>query len=148
MQVFLPYENFQHTARILDDKRLGKQRVEVFQLLTTTKGWKRHPVYLMWEDYKTVLTTYGIAICDEWIERGFSDSIKDELLHISRKFLYPVTDQNLLKDTICYPPWLGDERLHRSHRSNLKRKDPTHYHFVDVPDDLPYWYPEEDYAKN
>jgi hypothetical protein len=43
-----------------------------------------------------------------------------------------------------YPPWLGDERLHASHRSNLLRKDPEHYGQFEwtEPDDLPYWWPE------
>ena len=41
------------------------------------------------------------------------------------------------------PPWLGDPALHRSHQSNLVRKDPAFYkeHFPDVPDDLPYVWP-------
>ncbi|MER3453404.1 MAG: cytoplasmic protein, partial [Chloroflexota bacterium] len=41
------------------------------------------------------------------------------------------------------PPWLGNEALHRSHRSSLVRKDPAWYRprFPDVPDDLPYVWP-------
>jgi hypothetical protein len=41
------------------------------------------------------------------------------------------------------PPWLGDEQLHRSHQSNLIRKDPGFYRplFPDVPPDLPYVWP-------
>jgi hypothetical protein len=41
------------------------------------------------------------------------------------------------------PPWLGDERLHRSHRSALVRKDPRHYRdrFDDVEDDVAYFWP-------
>ncbi|MBB5805726.1 hypothetical protein F4560_005494 [Saccharothrix ecbatanensis] len=41
------------------------------------------------------------------------------------------------------PPWLGDDDLHRSHRSALLRKDPDHYRplFPDVPDDLDYVWP-------
>jgi predicted TPR repeat methyltransferase len=43
------------------------------------------------------------------------------------------------------PTWLGDEELHRSHRSNLLRKFPDHYASLfenDLPDDLPYVWPE------
>ncbi|HEX7304900.1 MAG TPA: cytoplasmic protein, partial [Lentzea sp.] len=41
------------------------------------------------------------------------------------------------------PPWIGDEAVHRSHRSSLVRKFPEHYRrfFPDVPDDLPYVWP-------
>jgi hypothetical protein len=42
------------------------------------------------------------------------------------------------------PPWLGVERLHRSHRVALVRKDPASYatRFDPVPEDEParyYW---------
>jgi hypothetical protein len=42
-----------------------------------------------------------------------------------------------------YPPWLGDEALHRSHQSNLIRKDPAFYAplFPGIPADLPYIWP-------
>lgn len=33
MQTFLPYEDFEQTASVLDRQRLGKQRVETLQLL-------------------------------------------------------------------------------------------------------------------
>ena len=42
------------------------------------------------------------------------------------------------------PAWLGREDFNRSHQSSLLRKDPEHYRpqFPDVPDDLPYVWPE------
>ena len=42
------------------------------------------------------------------------------------------------------PWWLGNEDFHRSHQSNLLRKDPVHYAIFDVPDDLPYLWPMEE----
>jgi hypothetical protein len=41
------------------------------------------------------------------------------------------------------PPWLGDERLHRSHRAALVGKDPIHYRdrFDDVEEDVAYFCP-------
>jgi Pyrimidine dimer DNA glycosylase len=33
VQTFLPYPDFARTAAVLDDRRLGKQRVEVLQIL-------------------------------------------------------------------------------------------------------------------
>jgi len=44
------------------------------------------------------------------------------------------------------PGWLGDGRVHLSHRSALVRKDPEFYRpaFGDVPDDVPYHWPDAD----
>ena len=44
------------------------------------------------------------------------------------------------------PRWLGDKRLHRSHRSKLLAKDPLHYgrFFTDVPPDVEYFWPDGD----
>ena len=47
MQTFLPYASFIKSAQCLDDKRLGKQRVECLQILKAIKdvnyGWRNHP---------------------------------------------------------------------------------------------------------
>jgi hypothetical protein len=46
----------------LDDKRLGKQRVETYQLIRalegTTKGWRNHPACVMWEKNIDALKLY------------------------------------------------------------------------------------------
>ena len=44
---------------------------------------------------------------------------------------------------IVMPPWLGNEALHASHRSNLLRKDPGFYgrYGWTEPADLPYVWP-------
>ena len=44
MQTFLPHRDFEQSAKCLDMKRLGKQRVEAYQLLLimhdpNKKGW-------------------------------------------------------------------------------------------------------------
>jgi len=49
VQTFLPYTDFIKSAKCLDYKRLGKQRVEAKQILnillgeTTKAGWTNHP---------------------------------------------------------------------------------------------------------
>ena len=47
MQTFLPFKSFQKTAKCLDYRRLGKQRVETMQILKALSqenyGWKNHP---------------------------------------------------------------------------------------------------------
>ncbi len=41
MQTFLPYPDFKESFRALDSKRLGKQRVEAFQILNAIMGRPR-----------------------------------------------------------------------------------------------------------
>jgi Pyrimidine dimer DNA glycosylase len=38
MQTFLPYSDITESLRVLDDKRLGKQRVETFQIINAITG--------------------------------------------------------------------------------------------------------------
>lgn len=139
MQTFLPYKSFALSAEVLDDKRLGKQRVEVYQILRTlagiTDGWKNHPAIKMWEGYETVLILYGTAICDEWIDRGFKDTCRDKILDMNFHFdLYKVGKG------VAYPDFLGNQLFHDSHKSNLLRKNFNYYKQFNwkVPTDLPY----------
>ena len=135
MQTFLPYADFESTARVLDRQRLGKQRVECLQLLTAINvggGWSNHPAANMWRGYEQSLIDYGVVICDEWIRRGYKDTCRP----LIRNFRYSFK--------LSGPPhWLGDEAFHRSHRSNLTRKKPEHYsQFWIEPPDLEYVWPE------
>lgn len=47
MQTFLPFPSFIESARVLDNKRLCKQRVECLQILKAlhdpSYGWQNHP---------------------------------------------------------------------------------------------------------
>jgi hypothetical protein len=148
MQTFLPYADFAASAAVLDDKRLGKQRVEALQVLRAltyeTYGWKHHPAVRMWDGYADALAAYGIAICDEWTRRGRADTcagtIADDLAAAG---LGPPRRQAALAAEGRLPPWLGDERVHRSHRSALVRKDPDRYRdvFPDADPDEPYFWP-------
>jgi len=66
MQTFLPYSDITESLRVLDDKRLGKQRVETFQIInaitgrpkldgTPYKGWLNHPCSVMWRKHVPLL---------------------------------------------------------------------------------------------
>lgn len=150
MQTFLPYigeyENamaiYEESAALLDQKRLGKQRVETLQImkaLITGKGWIHHPVTKMWAGYEWSLLMYQWAICEEWVHNfGFKDTcfVKTAALYFDNVKLTPETDHS-------DPPWLGNKAFHLAHQSNLVRKDPEYYgkKFPNVPDDLPYIYP-------
>ncbi|SDM23776.1 hypothetical protein SAMN04489726_0524 [Allokutzneria albata] len=145
MQTFLPHADFAASAAVLDDRRLGKQRVETLQILRALVwpeyGWKRHPAVTMWRGFTRALVGYGVEMCREWGARGHADSTVDSLLEFSGG---EVPEQGELIDTGAVPPWLGDEAVHVSHRSALVRKEPEHYRrfFPDVPDDLPYTWPK------
>jgi len=139
MQTFLPYDDFVQTSRCLDRQRLGKQRVEVLQLLKafdTGKGWVNHPAAKMWRGYEGKLIDYGHEICQEWKERGYKDTCDEKICAYELVF-----DVDRLMDPM--PPWMGDPAFHLSHKSNLLRKMPDHYRqfWPDVPDDLPYVWP-------
>lgn len=121
MQTFLPYPNFEQSARCLDRKRLGKQRGEAKQILMILRNdtahwkdpdaWQNHTAVLMWVNFPYALAEYGRIICDEWIRRGFVDNTKPYFT--KRKPLFEVP----------MPPWLGREDIHASHRSRLLEKD-------------------------
>lgn len=148
MQTFLPYASFAESAAVLDPRRLGKQRVEVIQIVRalTVPGyaWKHHPATLMWQGHEEALGAYGRAMVREWRALGFDDTCEATI--VADLALAGVPDprpQGALAAAGALPPWLGDEAVHRSHRSALLRKDPAWYapRFPGVPDDLPYVWP-------
>jgi hypothetical protein len=148
VQTFLPYADFERSARVLDAKRLGKQRVETIQVVRalTVPGyaWAHHPAALMWKGYEEALGRYGIVCCDVWTERGFGDTCAATIATDLRAAgVDVIRTQAELAAAGALPPWLEDEALLLSHRSALVRKDPEFYRpaFPDVPDDLPYVWP-------
>jgi len=149
MQTFLPYPDFARTAAVLDPRRLGKQRVEVLQIVRALTwpgyGWRHHPVVRMWRGYEEALGAYGMAVVREWCRRGHNDTCEATITAdlAAAGVRVPPRSQAALARVGELPPWLGDEAFHRSHRSALLRKDPAWYgeRFEDVPDDLPYIWP-------
>ena len=132
MQTFLPYASFEDTAKCLDYKRLGKQRVEALQIHNivsgkrTTGGWVNHPAVVMWRDYPDALALYHNTMISEGFSRGYNNHM-------------PLLEYN----SVEYPTWLGDNRLHSSHRANLIRKDSSFYGWPwwDDDPDMPYYWP-------
>ena len=148
MQTFLPYADFERSARALDPKRLGKQRVETIQVVRALTrpgyGWANHPAVLMWRGYEEALGRYGLTCCKVWTEQGFGDTCAATILSDLRAAgVTRLRSQSELEAAGAVPPWLGNETFHASHRSALVRKDPTYYRavFPDTPDDLPYLWP-------
>ena len=134
MQTFLPYTDFAKCAQTLDRLRLGKQRIEVLTILRTLldgkKGWHNHPAVKMWSGYEQALVRYGIAMCQEWRRRGYKDTTQ------------PKIEAFLVHKSWQLPHWVGG-KIHRTHQSNLLRKDYKYYRrfFLSVPLDLAYYWP-------
>lgn len=141
VQTFLPYPDFHLSAQVLDPLRLGKQRVEAMQVLNalgrTTGGWLNHPAVRMWRGYEDALVLYALAMCDTWRALGRADTVREQMLERCPGGEPPAVSR------VAFPTWLGDEAFHRSHQSNLVRKDPAYYapRFPGVPSDLPYVWP-------
>lgn len=136
MQTFMPCDSYQASAKSLDYRRLGKQRVECKQILNVltgvSKGWANHPAVKMWSGREWQLADYGFKICAEWRARGYRDTLlpwfADHLTTLQ------VTEQ---------PTWMGNSDFHLSHKSNLIRKNQAFYsqQWPGIPDDLPYIWP-------
>ncbi|MEZ0248038.1 MAG: pyrimidine dimer DNA glycosylase/endonuclease V [Thermoproteus sp.] len=90
MQIFRPYVDWAKSARILDDRRLGKQRAEAKQVILAIlrklgvlndgkRGWLNHPIVLMYFNngvpYIEDLVGYFDAVVDEWRSRGFTNIV-------------------------------------------------------------------------
>ncbi|MGI8592682.1 MAG: MSMEG_6728 family protein [Nakamurella sp.] len=74
MQTFLPFADFGRTAAVPDSSRLGKHRVESFQILRAIElpeyGWQNHPAVVMWRGRVPALLRYGLDCVLEWAARG------------------------------------------------------------------------------
>ncbi|MEU2350338.1 MSMEG_6728 family protein [Modestobacter sp. NPDC049651] len=148
MQTFLPVADFTETARLLDNPRLGKQRVECLQVLRALElpdyGWANHPVVAMWRGYTAGLVVYSLAMVRVWRERGFADTTETLISEFAPDAARMTQAEAAAAGLL--PSWVGDEELHLSHRSNLLAKDPGFYRplFPGDPDDLPYKWPGPD----
>jgi hypothetical protein len=117
VNTFLPFEDFKQTAKCLDYRRLGKQRVEARQIINVIenpnpKGWKNHPAVTMWRGHVSALKEYFNVIVAEWIARGYKNNLA----------LY-----DLSTEKIIMPWWMGNKHFHFSHQASLYRKDPNFY---------------------
>jgi hypothetical protein len=146
MQTFLPFPSFAESAAALNRPHLGNQRNEtmvIMRALTTNHaGYASHPATLQWKGHELALMRYQEAIINEWVGiRGY----KDTVLGKTRVFVDAYFDGASLEELAAAntdPLWLGNPAFHRSHQSNLVRKNPEYYGplFPGVEDDLPNLY--------
>lgn len=157
MQTFLPAPSFEESASALDRQRLGKQRVETKQLLMALTGadihnptkfplgmfkstsrWRNHPCARMWIGHELALCEYGMAICAEWRERGYTDNLLPWFRLLYQRLF---SESNL---PITPPDWFGHARFHAAHRAALLKKNPDWYEQFgwDETPEINYWWPK------
>ena len=147
VNTFLLFASIEASVRFLDNKRLGKQRVEAYQAralyqahlhpraravaeciaprlgnalqiwrilvgAAQGRGWRAHPAIRAWEGHADALASYTNACIDEWLRRGFRNTMQR----------LPVGN-----DAPAMPWWFGFAPFHYSHRASLLRKDAAHY---------------------
>jgi hypothetical protein len=134
MQTFLPYPDFKKSLQTLDYRRLGKQRVEAYQIIRILNaalfskvyrgGYRNHPAVKMWRGHINALKLYYNLSLDEWTGRGYKNNMQ----------------KMVIRGKIAYPQWFGRKNFHAAHRSNLLRKDLIFYgqYNWSEPPDLPY----------
>jgi hypothetical protein len=122
MQTFLPYADFERIAQCLDLSRHCAMLRESQQtldtlLLTPTKkgtirrGYLHHPILNLWRGYEDALKLYINKMREGWLLKGKNSKLP----------FY------VLPHEVKMPPWIGDERLHKAHRSQLYYKNPQYY---------------------
>jgi hypothetical protein len=139
MQTFLPLPNYYDSMKCLDKSRLGNQ-VWREGITLIRGGWKWHPASKMWRGYEYQLGLYLLEGCKVLEERGK---------------LYPSVIAKIKAEMMKHPqtvppPWLGDDRLHSSHRAALLAKNFQWYSqfgWLELPDPktpnnkFNYWWP-------
>jgi len=156
MQCFLPYSDFDESAKCLDYRRLGKQRVECLQILnvlekyphkckfcgrgldcdmdtdgTCRDGKHCYPISTPWYNHPAVLMWKNhkemlIAYGYVICQEWKMRGYKDNLIH---KFKDLTRDDNIpgFQYAKYWPDWLGNENFHSSHRAALLAKNYDYY---------------------
>ena len=134
MQTFLPYPSFDESITCLDKRRCWKQVIECDQILSVllhkTLGWKNHPAVKQWQNYENALKLYrNICLTHCIIFHKIS----------TQKELYTI-------EYVIFPHWLGNQKYHDSHKSNLLRKDFNFYskYGWNIQNNLSYFWPSKE----
>lgn len=127
VNTFIVSDDYETTARLLDYKRLGKQRVEAMQIINVlereergeiNKGWKNHPATKMWRGNVNQLKKYTNVMITEWIRRGYKNTMK----------FYSIDETDVESENETDVPWFVKWKpLQYSHMASLVRKDRDFY---------------------
>ena len=92
----------------------------------------------MWAGYHAALASYGLLMCQEWIKRGYKDSLTPKFLEYIEKL-----------GPLILPPWIGGP-IHSNHRARLLAKDFNYYSqfgWSEKPTETNYWPVKKPYIK-
>lgn len=155
MQTFLPYEDFEKSAEVLDKKRSWKQVVEAKQILCTLRAnplpedWASTKAYLnqTWINHPAVKMWRG---SEEWLKAYYNQFLIAALWDHEINTELPILDSK--PEESNKPWWLGDEWFHRAMRARLIEKYPEYYYNLWPEDegynDGKYWWPVMDENNN
>ena len=160
MKTFVPFsgstpeEGILRSLLCLDDKRLGKQRVETYQIWKMVRGlpfdntkrpanhaslqpmaWSRHPAVAQWMGYADALALYLLVSLRLWGGRlspntGRPYSNEGMQGNVDRwriEFTEKEPGVRVTFANTAFPPWWGDVRIHDSDKAILYRKDKNYY---------------------
>lgn len=120
MQVFVPFSDFRDVAACLDGRRLCKQIVEAYQIISgrLSPSHRNHPAVLMWKPFPRTLSEYIRVLCQEYENRYGR-------VHLVREHLFG----KMFSDTgkVWFLEGKKWDLLSFSHRVNLLRKMPERY---------------------
>lgn len=132
MQIFLPYPSFTESSKILDTKRLGNQRNEIYQIIKIlyfkSTGYMHHPIVKMWAGYESSLILLYNETITAWINRGYKNSM-------------PLIDIRTV-GKILIPDWFGQNEVHSKYRSLLLSKNFDYYSklgWIESPNEEPFY---------
>lgn len=145
VNIFIIVPNIQLTADMMDKKRIGKQRIEVKQIIdileeidkngsSKSKSRVSHPAIKSWIGYTNHLKVYFNIIVRKWISYGFKNNY--ELYDIDERpynivpciFDGKTASYDISKfNQYSFPFWVSFPPFYMSHQASLCRKDPLHY---------------------
>lgn len=134
VNTFLVHANYDVSAKMLDNRRLGKQRVEAHMIITTLasetdkikndgkKTWINHPATQSWKGHVDSLKLYFNAVVREWVNRGYKNNY---------------TYFDVKADSCINPPWTRNPKIHYSMMAQLIQKEPSYYNSENLRNKIP-----------
>lgn len=133
---WVPSRDFRESAAMLDAERLRQQlrdNVTVADVLLSgdVKKLLRCPAAQLWAGYGEWFAAYVMAMIDEATSRGWVVNAGVDVITTLRErmgmsmeaFVNSAVQTVLEAMELQGPKWLGDERIHRSHRAALASGD-------------------------
>ena len=151
VNTFIVSTNLKKNFKILDRRRLGKQRLECLQIINalegTSTGYINHSATKAFysENKKELknnikaLKIYYNYCLREWIKRGYKNSMEFYTIYkdIDKDTYEEYTSYNNRREGIVYMPWFFSYRpFILSHQASLLRKEKDYYKEYFVIDEI------------